>query len=168
MAGLRFNSLPLRGSLATVTKRMPIASHSILWTWSCEISNAARRSDRKSTRLNSSHGSISYAVFCLKKKVIVGTAILFVSASCFCVFLVVSLHIVYVLLLPAWTDFSDHLCDPCLTQVHFFFLMIRRPPRSPLFPYTALFRSFWCSLPACQVANLAVSIHSRDRQGWQL
>src|SRR5699024_12841657 len=29
---------------------------------------AARRSDRKSTRLNSSHVSISYAVFCLKKK----------------------------------------------------------------------------------------------------
>src|SRR2546429_5930103 len=27
-----------------------------------------RRSDRKSTRLNSSHGYISYAVFCLKKK----------------------------------------------------------------------------------------------------
>src|SRR5438309_11849011 len=29
---------------------------------------AWRRSDRKSTRLNSSHSSISYAVFCLKKK----------------------------------------------------------------------------------------------------
>src|SRR5438309_4295207 len=28
----------------------------------------ARRRDRKSTRLNSSHSSISYAVFCLKKK----------------------------------------------------------------------------------------------------
>src|SRR5437868_8648549 len=28
----------------------------------------ARRRDRKSTRLNSSHVSISYAVFCLKKK----------------------------------------------------------------------------------------------------
>src|SRR5438128_4960399 len=27
-----------------------------------------RLEDRKSTRLNSSHGSISYAVFCLKKK----------------------------------------------------------------------------------------------------
>src|SRR5205085_8826767 len=27
-----------------------------------------RRSDRKSTRLNSSHSQISYAVFCLKKK----------------------------------------------------------------------------------------------------
>src|SRR2546422_7810250 len=29
---------------------------------------AASRLDRKSTRLNSSHGYISYAVFCLKKK----------------------------------------------------------------------------------------------------
>src|SRR5687768_16593402 len=28
----------------------------------------ARDGDRKSTRLNSSHGYISYAVFCLKKK----------------------------------------------------------------------------------------------------
>src|SRR2546428_9157441 len=28
----------------------------------------ARRGDRKSTRLNSSHDQISYAVFCLKKK----------------------------------------------------------------------------------------------------
>src|SRR2546429_4627867 len=28
----------------------------------------AKRLDRKSTRLNSSHGYISYAVFCLKKK----------------------------------------------------------------------------------------------------
>src|SRR2546429_5515366 len=30
--------------------------------------DAAERGDRKSTRLNSSHGYISYAVFCLKKK----------------------------------------------------------------------------------------------------
>src|SRR2546422_3745852 len=29
----------------------------------------AERGDRKSTRLNSSHGYISYAVFCLKKKI---------------------------------------------------------------------------------------------------
>src|SRR3712207_6901656 len=29
-----------------------------------------RRGDRKSTRLNSSHANISYAVFCLKKKYI--------------------------------------------------------------------------------------------------
>src|SRR2546422_8590238 len=31
-------------------------------------SAASAASDRKSTRLNSSHGYISYAVFCLKKK----------------------------------------------------------------------------------------------------
>src|SRR5690349_24023411 len=30
--------------------------------------DAAHRQDRKSTRLNSSHVEISYAVFCLKKK----------------------------------------------------------------------------------------------------
>src|SRR5256884_4605573 len=32
-------------------------------------SRARRSRDRKSTRLNSSHGYISYAVFCLKKKI---------------------------------------------------------------------------------------------------
>src|SRR5690606_41188852 len=31
-----------------------------------------RRRDRKSTRLNSSHVKISYAVFCLKKKIKIG------------------------------------------------------------------------------------------------
>src|SRR5256885_12618188 len=34
----------------------------------CLAESAARRRDRKSTRLNSSHLVISYAVFCLKKK----------------------------------------------------------------------------------------------------
>src|SRR3712207_7911253 len=34
-------------------------------------SAAATFSDRKSTRLNSSHANISYAVFCLKKKNII-------------------------------------------------------------------------------------------------
>src|SRR5687768_17822152 len=33
-----------------------------------ESSQPALSKDRKSTRLNSSHGYISYAVFCLKKK----------------------------------------------------------------------------------------------------
>src|SRR2546422_2505938 len=33
-----------------------------------EVERVARPADRKSTRLNSSHGYISYAVFCLKKK----------------------------------------------------------------------------------------------------
>src|SRR5687768_17917584 len=34
------------------------------------VGGAAARLDRKSTRLNSSHGYRSYAVFCLKKKII--------------------------------------------------------------------------------------------------
>src|SRR5436190_18408581 len=33
-----------------------------------DLSELGRRRDRKSTRLNSSHTVISYAVFCLKKK----------------------------------------------------------------------------------------------------
>src|SRR5256885_17010426 len=33
----------------------------------------------------------------------------------------------------------DNLCDR--QAIPFFFLMIRRPPRSTLFPYTTLFRS---------------------------
>src|SRR5207245_11593271 len=36
-------------------------------TWNNGQNRRSHR-DRKSTRLNSSHGSISYAVFCLKKK----------------------------------------------------------------------------------------------------
>src|SRR5208282_6110532 len=48
------------------------ASHTSIESSSAAISSGdlTRRasSDRKSTRLNSSHGSISYAVFCLKKK----------------------------------------------------------------------------------------------------
>src|SRR2546422_5268187 len=48
------------------------ARHVGVWLWkhSRDIRDPAARyrSDRKSTRLNSSHGYISYAVFCLKKK----------------------------------------------------------------------------------------------------
>src|SRR2546430_12595956 len=33
-----------------------------------EMTNSLALTDRKSTRLNSSHSQISYAVFCLKKK----------------------------------------------------------------------------------------------------
>src|SRR2546429_6611531 len=36
--------------------------------WRFVLKNSATAPDRKSTRLNSSHGYISYAVFCLKKK----------------------------------------------------------------------------------------------------
>src|SRR5438874_8087424 len=39
----------------------------------------------------------------------------------------------------------------------FFFLMIRRPPRSTLFPYTTLFRSLRSSSYGGQVAPLAMT-----------
>src|ERR1039457_5862736 len=96
--------------------------------------------DRKSTRLNSSHLVISYAVFCLKKKKKKKQK---KSAQ-------------------AQVD-TQHQCRTQLSHRHhrldsdcrlstlalalssficfFFFLMIRRPPRSTLFPYTTLFRS---------------------------
>src|SRR5207245_7329453 len=38
------------------------------WNRQRPFSEQGAKGDRKSTRLNSSHGSISYAVFCLKKK----------------------------------------------------------------------------------------------------
>src|SRR2546422_5766544 len=47
------------GSLAGMTQQTR--------KWSRERRSSVSR-DRKSTRLNSSHGYISYAVFCLKKK----------------------------------------------------------------------------------------------------
>src|SRR6267378_4150562 len=94
-----------------------------------DIEFGAPAPDRKSTRLNSSHVEISYAVFCLKKKK---------------------------------TQNRDHGASNALDRVRqvvssdrdarftallhhvgvdLFFLMIRRPPRSTLFPYTTLFRS---------------------------
>src|SRR3712207_7073113 len=36
--------------------------------WSLAVATMRTIADRKSTRLNSSHANISYAVFCLKKK----------------------------------------------------------------------------------------------------
>src|SRR5687768_18251977 len=38
------------------------------WRWDEDAPDVVPVIDRKSTRLNSSHGYISYAVFCLKKK----------------------------------------------------------------------------------------------------
>src|SRR2546422_7221900 len=65
---------------------LPISYESPRWvgkcpncgTWNSFVeelaTKAATRRDRKSTRLNSSHGYISYAVFCLKKKKKTNTA----------------------------------------------------------------------------------------------
>src|ERR1039457_3799916 len=97
--------------------------------------------DRKSTRLNSSHLVISYAVFCLKKK---NNKKSHRQAP----------------RLARRTTAADRpggqhkaccslvrtspLSHPVLRTslvFSFLFLMTRRPPRSTLFPYTTLFRS---------------------------
>src|ERR1039458_5652286 len=90
-----------------------------------EAKGEVRRAiDRKSTRLNSSHLGISYAVFCLKKNSTLEppAARLMITS-------------------PAragsrilWTKLVSRF-------IIISFLMIRRPPRSTLFPYTTLFRS---------------------------
>src|SRR5260370_16210449 len=47
----------------------------------------------------------------------------------------------------------------------FFFLMIRRPPRSTLFPYTTLFRSalicFFCSIDSASDSIPAASVRAK-------
>src|SRR5690348_18166480 len=64
---------PGGGSAAVFeTSRENLATHRLLQPLGQHVGGCHRfsepRQDRKSTRLNSSHPSISYAVFCLKKK----------------------------------------------------------------------------------------------------
>src|SRR3712207_6973113 len=47
---------------------LPVALLGSRVTFRYDGRDGVRRADRKSTRLNSSHANISYAVFCLKKK----------------------------------------------------------------------------------------------------
>src|ERR1022692_4003310 len=97
------------------------------------------RSDRKSTRLNSSHLVISYAVFCLKKKkrTLARHAVVPHLSAWPLVLRVASMGEM------RKSDFPEAPGIPRIAFHHlvFFFLMIRRPPRSTLFPYTTLFRS---------------------------
>src|SRR2546422_5757645 len=69
-AVLALCALPLaaQGHAATAGNEMTITGQVV--DLNCFTTNGASGAgqDRKSTRLNSSHGYISYAVFCLKKK----------------------------------------------------------------------------------------------------
>src|SRR5688572_2688134 len=143
--------------------------------------------DRKSTRLNSSHSQISYAVFCLKKKnprhdpltllaavaartrkPELGTAVLLPALrnSVVLAMKVLQLDRIgegrVILGVGIAADVPNIRAEFTASSVpldkrvgrlvecialcralwigKFFFLMIRRPPRSTLFPYTTLFR----------------------------
>src|SRR5256885_1450636 len=105
----------------------------LLWLVKAAICQLMPLTDRKSTRLNSSHLVISYAVFCLKKKK------------------------------------NSNLVALFNLLFSFFFLMIRRPPRSTLFPYTTLFRS---SIPAGftvqgVATDVAVYVPGGDANGYE-
>src|SRR4029434_9303563 len=86
--------------------------------------------DRKSTRLNSSHTWISYAVFCLKKRLCV-----------VCVVCMVMCCVVWSMWLCVGCVVRRGVCGVYGYVWLCFFLMILRPPRSTLFPCTTLFRS---------------------------
>src|ERR1022692_4446184 len=97
--------------------------------------------DRKSTRLNSSHLVISYAVFCLKKKK-KNNQYIRVRNNAYSNRRTRAHHA------PSVPSLNSSITRRLLLQYFlfdlfffFFFLMIRRPPRSTLFPYTTLFRS---------------------------
>src|SRR5471030_2931764 len=100
-----------------------------------------RRLDRKSTRLNSSHLGISYAVFCLKKKKALHDKSALANNS------------------PPfrqrqrqWQGLAGLAAmDERGLVTSVFFLMIRRPPRSTLFPYTTLFRLCVRAVPGRRV-----------------
>src|SRR2546430_13299421 len=52
-------------------------------------------------------------------------------------------------------------------EVFFFFLMIRRPPRSTLFPYTTLFRSMPSAPPtATAMSNVSVLCQAMTALTW--
>src|SRR6266851_3301360 len=101
--------------------------------------------DRKSTRLNSSHITSSYAVVCLKKKINLGPDVVGAGGR-----------------VAAGEEMP-------LGAVLFFFLMIRRPPRSTLFPYTTLFRSATFPTPRVVGEPRALPIiHALDRKSTRL
>src|SRR3712207_8018844 len=54
---------PANAGNSALTKLPKLRATTQLW-----LTSLQHRRDRKSTRLNSSHANISYAVFCLKKK----------------------------------------------------------------------------------------------------
>src|SRR3712207_8900035 len=71
--GLRATLVPAAWTVAPDNRMGAVAAAvafcylvSLVQLWSLDRKGLAR--DRKSTRLNSSHANISYAVFCLKKR----------------------------------------------------------------------------------------------------
>src|SRR6266511_2852390 len=119
--------------------------------------------DRKSTRLNSSHVKISYAVLCLKKKKMTIFRQRYLQNKS------VTQALAYIVKrrLPRLALYLI-LFFHTLQADSLFFLMIRRPPRSTLFPYTTLFRSrsrtrTWATSPSTRRRRRACRARTRTR-----
>src|SRR5712664_443822 len=97
--------------------------------------------DRKSTRLNSSHDQSSYAVFCLKKKKRLRVCYNRVKGRRKVDYHTPTHASPIVVPFSTFFRYISVSLPRGLSSLFFFFLMIRRPPRSTLFPYTTLFRS---------------------------
>src|ERR1039457_2219652 len=134
---------PPRSTLFPYTTLFRSDKHRSFPQWSLLVKHRRNRSkpDRKSTRLNSSHLVISYAVFCLKKKTHTHppccSAPLLRRPCSQCLSTARAVHAMG----RATPSLTRSIFSWAPVSTHFFFLMIRRPPRSTLFPYTTLFRS---------------------------
>src|SRR3990172_3566762 len=60
-------------------------------------------------------------------------------------------------------EHTSELHSPLHILCHLFFLMTRRPPRSPLFPYTTLFRSSVATSARCSPLLLSNSATAMNR-----
>src|SRR5256886_58943 len=99
--------------------------------------------ERKRTPLNSRPRQISYAVFSLEKKY----ALILAFMVRWTLYVTLAFLLMLSLWLPSWITMfiPSRIKRPVSSWKAlnlFFFLMIRRPPRSTLFPYTTLFRSW--------------------------
>src|SRR3989337_762967 len=99
--------------------------------------DAGSARDRKSTRLNSSHGSISYAVFCLKQNTLTFALFIILPHDAFRTH---AFDLGHKDLLDSAGGTTGRGSDPRVragSPVFCFFLRIRRPPSPTPFPPAA-------------------------------
>src|SRR2546430_11565049 len=66
--GHQVETLAVFDNVTTIVEKLKACAPDIVFNLTESFHHDRSHEDRKSTRLNSSHSQISYAVFCLKKK----------------------------------------------------------------------------------------------------